>query len=95
LITGALRASDFDPTMKNTKITHDRPERASSLFKKWKGGLDDESTLMEKWLTFHDHKWLNFKRPLTNGYYAYCPELECCQTQGDSLEKTLADIKRR
>jgi len=20
-----------------------------------------------KWLTFHDHKWLNFKRPLTGG----------------------------
>ena len=65
LITGALRASDFDPIMKNTKVIHDRPERASYLLRKWKGGLDDESTLMEKWLTFHDHKWLNFKRPLT------------------------------
>jgi predicted RNase H-like HicB family nuclease len=28
-----------------------------------------------------------------NGYYAYCPELEGCQTQGDSLEGTLANIK--
>lgn len=28
-----------------------------------------------------------------NGYYAYCPELEGCQTQGDSLEEILANIK--
>jgi len=27
------------------------------------------------------------------GYYAYCPELEGCQTQGDSLEKVLSNIK--
>jgi len=51
--------------MKNTKIIHDRPKRASVLFRKWKGGREDESILKEKWLTFHDHKWLTFKRPLT------------------------------
>jgi predicted RNase H-like HicB family nuclease len=28
-----------------------------------------------------------------NGYYAYCPELEGCQTQGDSLEEVLSNIK--
>jgi len=28
-----------------------------------------------------------------NGYYAYCPELEGCQTQGDSLEEVLGNIK--
>ncbi|VVB97285.1 HicB_like antitoxin of bacterial toxin-antitoxin system [uncultured archaeon] len=28
-----------------------------------------------------------------HGYYAYCPELEGCQTQGDSLEEVLANIK--
>jgi len=27
------------------------------------------------------------------GYYAYCPELEGCQTQGDSLEEVLASMK--
>jgi predicted RNase H-like HicB family nuclease len=27
------------------------------------------------------------------GYYAYCPELDGCQTQGDSLEEILANIK--
>ena len=27
------------------------------------------------------------------GYYAYCPELEGCQTQGDTLEEVLADMK--
>ncbi len=27
------------------------------------------------------------------GYYAYCPELEGCQTQGDSLEEVLDNIK--
>ncbi len=27
------------------------------------------------------------------GYYAYCPELEGCQTQGDTLEETLDNIK--
>jgi len=53
--------------MKNTKIIHDRPKRASVLFRKRKGGREDESILKEKWLTFHDHKWLIFKRPLTKG----------------------------
>ncbi len=28
-----------------------------------------------------------------NGYYAYCPELEGCQTQGDSVEEAMANIK--
>ena len=28
-----------------------------------------------------------------NGYYAYCPQLEGCQTQGDSLEEVLSNIK--
>ena len=27
------------------------------------------------------------------GYYAYSPELEGCQTQGDSLEEVIANIK--
>ncbi len=27
------------------------------------------------------------------GYYAYCPELEGCQTQGDSVEEVLVNIK--
>ncbi|WP_260446911.1 type II toxin-antitoxin system HicB family antitoxin [Nostoc sp. 2RC] len=27
------------------------------------------------------------------GYYAYCPELPGCQSQGDSLEKVQVDIK--
>ncbi len=27
------------------------------------------------------------------GYYAYCPELEGCQTQGDTLEEVLANIR--
>jgi predicted RNase H-like HicB family nuclease len=27
------------------------------------------------------------------GYYAYCPELEGCQTQGDSYEEILNNIK--
>jgi len=28
-----------------------------------------------------------------NGYYAYCPELEGCQSQGDTLEEVMANIK--
>ena len=28
-----------------------------------------------------------------HGYYAYCPELEGCQTQGDSLEEVIANMK--
>ena len=28
-----------------------------------------------------------------HGYYAYCPELEGCQTQGDTLEEVLDNIK--
>jgi predicted RNase H-like HicB family nuclease len=27
------------------------------------------------------------------GYYAYCPVLEGCQTQGDSLEEAQANIR--
>ena len=28
-----------------------------------------------------------------HGYYAYSPELEGCQTQGDTLEEVLSNIK--
>ncbi len=28
-----------------------------------------------------------------NGYYAYCPELQGCYTQGDTYEQALANIK--
>ena len=27
------------------------------------------------------------------GYYAYCPELKGCQTQGDSIDEVLGNIK--
>lgn len=27
------------------------------------------------------------------GYYAFCPDLEGCQSQGDSVEKVIANIK--
>lgn len=28
-----------------------------------------------------------------NGYYAFCPELQGCYTQGDTYEETLDNIK--
>ncbi len=28
-----------------------------------------------------------------HGYYAYCPELEGCQTQGDTLEEVMSNVK--
>lgn len=28
-----------------------------------------------------------------NGYYAYCPELEGCQSEGGSVEEVIANIK--
>ncbi|MCX6641043.1 MAG: type II toxin-antitoxin system HicB family antitoxin [bacterium] len=28
-----------------------------------------------------------------NGYYAFCPELDGCQSQGDSFEEVMANIK--
>jgi predicted RNase H-like HicB family nuclease len=28
-----------------------------------------------------------------DGYYAYCPELEGCQSQGDTLEETQNNIR--
>ena len=28
-----------------------------------------------------------------DGYYAFCPELQGCYTQGDTYEETLANIK--
>jgi predicted RNase H-like HicB family nuclease len=27
------------------------------------------------------------------GYYAYCPELDGCHTQGDSIDEVMANIK--
>jgi len=28
-----------------------------------------------------------------HGYYAFCPEMKGCQSQGDSLDEVLANIK--
>ncbi len=28
-----------------------------------------------------------------HGYYAFCPELEGCQTQGDTFEEVMTNIK--
>ena len=28
-----------------------------------------------------------------HGFYAYCPELEGCQSQGDTLEEVMTNIK--
>ncbi|MCZ7635953.1 MAG: type II toxin-antitoxin system HicB family antitoxin [Verrucomicrobia bacterium] len=28
-----------------------------------------------------------------DGYYAYCPELKGCQTQGDTIEEALANLR--
>lgn len=28
-----------------------------------------------------------------HGYYAYCPELDGCQSQGDSVEEVIANMK--
>ncbi|HUI80099.1 MAG TPA: type II toxin-antitoxin system HicB family antitoxin [Bryobacteraceae bacterium] len=28
-----------------------------------------------------------------SGFYAWCPELKGCQSQGDTLEETIANIK--
>ena len=28
-----------------------------------------------------------------NGYYAYCPELKGCQTQGDTLDEAYENLK--
>ena len=28
-----------------------------------------------------------------NGYYAYCPELEGCQSQGDTFEEIMTNIR--
>jgi len=28
-----------------------------------------------------------------HGYYAYCPELDGCQTQGDTLEEVIKNIR--
>jgi len=28
-----------------------------------------------------------------HGFYAYCPELEGCQTQGDSLDEVMHNVK--
>ena len=28
-----------------------------------------------------------------HGYYAYCPELDGCQSQGDSLDEIMRNIK--
>lgn len=28
-----------------------------------------------------------------DGYYAYCPELKGCQTQGDTIEEALSNLR--
>lgn len=28
-----------------------------------------------------------------HGYYAYCPELEGCQTQGDTIDEVMSNMK--
>ena len=28
-----------------------------------------------------------------HGYYAYCPDLEGCQTQGDTIEEVMKNIR--
>ena len=28
-----------------------------------------------------------------DGYYAYCPQLPCCQSQGDTFEEVMANIR--
>ena len=28
-----------------------------------------------------------------DGYYAYCPELKGCQTQGDTVEEAMANLR--
>jgi predicted RNase H-like HicB family nuclease len=38
-------------------------------------------------------KEMNCKVSIDYGYYAHCSELEGCQTQGDSLEEVMANIK--
>jgi len=46
------------------------PNAASESFimsTKYKNGSKDDAILMGKWLSFHDRKWLTFKRPLTGG----------------------------
>jgi predicted RNase H-like HicB family nuclease len=39
------------------------------------------------------HKFSVIIEKDANGYYAFCPDLPGCQTQGDSLEETLKNIK--
>ena len=28
-----------------------------------------------------------------NGYFAYCPELRCCRTQGDNIDAALLNLR--
>lgn len=39
------------------------------------------------------HKLTGIIEKDDHGYYAYCPELKGCQTQGDSVEEALANLK--
>ena len=39
------------------------------------------------------HKFSVIIEKDAHGYYAFCPDLPGCQTQGDNLEETLTNIK--
>jgi len=61
----ALRGSEDFVSDPKKRIMAKKTNKTLLLIVKWKDGGDNESILMEKWLTFHDRKWLILKRPLT------------------------------
>ncbi len=61
----ALRGSEDFVSDPKKRIMAKETNQALLPIVKWKNEGEDESILMGKWLTFHDRKWLIFKRPLT------------------------------
>ena len=41
----------------------------------------------------HTHHFTIVVEKDKNGYYAYCPQLQGCYTQGDTYEETLKNIE--
>jgi hypothetical protein len=62
----AYRGSEsFELKAKREKMTNGT-SKSFLMPTKYKIRSEDDAILMKMWLSFHDRKWLTFKRPLTD-----------------------------
>jgi len=60
------------------------------------GGQDEGFHFRRGWVTLFFMKTLKFTAIIEgdqDGYYAYCPELKGCQTQGDTIDAAMSNLR--